>query len=130
MHACIWFKTSLLDVKNEPKNPVNPIMGASLLSWVQEKEHRKMLVPDPDYEDWGWYTDIEFNGRPYTLGASTEEVDEQGRNIFCFQVKKHRTLKEILLRCERATGDTDPCYQHFKELFESEPSFMEPEYEP
>lgn len=130
MHAVIWFKTGSLDVKNEPENPINPIMGASLLTWIQEKEKGKISVPEPECEDWGWYANINFNGRSYMLGASTEEVDEHGQYQFCFQVEKHRTLKEKILRRERATGDTDPCYQYFKQLFESEPSFVEFEYEP
>ncbi len=130
MHAVIWFKTSSLDVENEPENPINPIMGASLLTWIQGKEIGKVSVPDPDYEDWGWYANIDFNGCSYMLGASTEEADEYGQYQFCFQVKKHRTLKDKILQRKKSTGDTDPCYQYFKQLLKSEPSFVEFEYEP
>jgi len=130
LHALIWFKTDALDVEGEPENPINPIAGASLLNWIQAKENGNIEVPDPDYEDWGWYSSIEYAGRPYMIGASAEGRDENGRYHFCFQMKKHRTFKEVLLRREKATGDTDPCYQHFKSLFEAESSFVELEYEP
>ena len=117
MDIGITFETSTFDVSRETPNPINPIYGESLLLWLKQKARERIDLPDPDHEDWGWYFDIEWDGRFYMLGASSDD----GETWF-FHVTKFRRLKEKLLGREKMDA-SDPCWCYFLALIESEPMF-------
>ena len=127
MIEAIYFKTSVFDVTKEEENPINPIYGKSLLVWLKQKLHGKVEITEPDAEDWGWYSELEWDGRNYLIGsvAYFEEGDDPHSELeWVFQVDKHRTIKEKLLGKNKMTSD-DSCFQFFKSLFEDEPKFNE-----
>lgn len=78
MTAVIRFTTRRFDISKEPENPINPIAGASLLWWFREKLAPHHDLPEPEAEDWGWYSNLEWNGRSYLIGAcvNLEEGEE------------------------------------------------------
>ena len=121
MHYSIRFETSKFDVTREDESPVNPVWGKSLLLWLKDELSGQMRLADPDLEDWGWITTVEWNGRSYQLGASAMEA---GSNCYewVFQVDKHRSIQEKLSGKARMTRN-DECLQFFKSLFDSEPDF-------
>ena len=49
-----------------------------------------LAVPEPQTEDWGWYVDLEYNGRKYMLGASASDEEENGGREWVLQIVKHR----------------------------------------
>src|SRR5438874_5866719 len=115
----VRFTTGLFDVANERPNDINPIHGESLLLWLAEKLKGQVAVPVPQAEDWGWYADIEWNGRSYTLGASASDEEEKGQREWVLQIVKHRTLKERLLSQEGMTAE-DECAAYLRQLLEQE----------
>ncbi|MGE6461664.1 hypothetical protein ACQKC7_07775 [Pseudoalteromonas tetraodonis] len=62
MNEAIHFKTSMFDVSKERENPINPIYGLSLLEWLREKLRGKIDIAEPDAEDWGWFSELEYAG--------------------------------------------------------------------
>ena len=118
----VRFTTGLFDVANERPNDINPIHGESLLLWLAEKLKGHVAVPVPQAEDWGWYVDIEWNGRSYTLGASASDEEEKGQREWVLQIVKHRTLKERLLSQEGMTAE-DECAAYLRQLLEHERAF-------
>ena len=125
MPNTISLKTSLFDVSKEDENPINPIYGQSLLVWLKETLSDKLNIDDPDAEDWGWYSYVDWKGRNYLIGSTAyfDEGDDPMSEIeYIFQVDKLRTFKEKLLGREKMTPEDD-CFQFFKSLLEQELSF-------
>ena len=118
----IRFTTNLFDVSKERPNEINPIFGESLLLWLTEKLKGRVAVPVPQTEDWGWYVEIDWKGRFYTLGASASEEEENGQREWVLQIVKHRTLKERWLGKEKMTAE-DECSSYLRQLLESEKAF-------
>ena len=116
------FQTSRFDVSKEDPNPINPIFGQSLLRWLAERVPEALDMGEPDAEDWGWYSYVDWKGRQYLIGASTDD----GAYWF-LQADKVRTLKEKLLRRERMT-EVDECLLLFKKILESEPDIRNVRY--
>ena len=121
MHYIIRFTTSKFDVTREDENPVNPIYGQSLLKWLEDKVSDTVQLHEPDTEDWGWYTTINWRGRSYLLGASASESDSSDYE-WVFQVDKHRTFTEKLLG-KAKMAKNDECLLFFKSVFDAEPEF-------
>ena len=121
MHHIITFTSPKFDMSKEKENPINPIYGQSLLLWLKEKLKGTLTMPEPGTEDWGWYTDIEWEGKTYLLGSVALEADD-GDHEWIFQVHKNRTFFEALLGKEKMTKN-DSCLLYFKNIFEAEPSF-------
>ena len=121
MHHIITFVTDKFDVTKEDENPINPIYGQSLLLWLKEHVAETVQLENPDTEDWGWYTTIDWKGRSYLLGASAME-SESGGFEWVFQVDKNRTIKEKLLGREKMNKD-DECLLFFKSVLSAEPDF-------
>lgn len=117
----IRFTTRLFDVTKERPNNINPIYGESLLLWLADKLKGHVVVPEPQTEDWGWYVDIDWNGRHYLLGASASD-EEDGQREWVLQIVKHRSLKERLLGREEMTAH-DECSAHIHRLLASEGAF-------
>ena len=129
MNQAIHFKTSMFDVSKEKKNPINPIYGISLLEWLREELEGKLEITEPDAEDWGWYSELEYQGNRYLIGACAqfEEGDDPTTELeWVFQVDKHRSFKEKLLGKSKMTV-ADGCFIYFKELFGNHPSINEVE---
>jgi hypothetical protein len=118
----IRFTTGLFDVTKERRNEINPIHGESLLLWLAEKLRGQVAVPTPQTEDWGWYAEIDWKGRFYTLGASASDEEENGQREWILQIVKHRTMKERLLGKEKMTAD-DECASTMLRLVERETAF-------
>lgn len=121
MHHIITFVTDKFDVTKEDENPINPIYGQSLLLWLKEHVAETVQLENPDTEDWGWYTTIDWKGRSYLLGASAME-SENGGFEWVFQVDKNRTIKEKLFGREKMNKD-DECLLFFKAVLSAEPDF-------
>jgi len=121
MHHIITIVTDKFDVTKEDENPINPIYGQSLLLWLKEQVAKTVRLDNPNTEDWGWYTNIDWKGRSYLLGASAME-SENGGFKWVFQVDKNRTIKEKFLGREKM-GKDDECLLFFKSVFDSESEF-------
>lgn len=127
MVKVIHFKTALFDVTKEKENPFNTIHGISLLQWLREELKGRLDISEPDAEDWGWYSELEYDGNSYMIGACAyfEEGDDLAAGLeWAFQVHKHRSLKDKLLGGNKMT-DTDSCFVFFRELFEKHKAFSD-----
>lgn len=121
MHYIITFNTSKFDMTREDENCINPIYGQSLLVWLKNKVSATVQLDEPDTEDWGWYSTIDWKCRSYLLGASAAESDLSDYE-WVFQVDKQRTFSEKLLGKNKMTKD-DECLLFFKAIFDAEPEF-------
>ena len=124
MNQAIHFKTSMFDVSKEKKNPINPIYGRSLLEWLREELKGKLEITEPEAEDWGWYSELEYQGRHYLIGACAqfEAGDDPNTELeWVFQVDKLRSLKDKLFGKNKMTV-ADSCFVFFKEFLEGHPS--------
>jgi len=129
MNQAIHFKTLMFDVSKEKENPINPIHGLSLLEWLRKKLEGKVEITEPEAEDWGWYSELEYEGGNYLIGACAfyEKGDDPTSEIeWVFQVHKYRSLKEKLLGQNKMTT-SDSCFQFFKGLLDQEPGIREVE---
>jgi len=127
MNQAIHFKTSLFDVTKERENPINPIFGLSLLDWLRNEFADELSITDPEAEDWGWYSEIEFKDNFYLIGSCVliEEDEALAGDIeWVSQIEKKRSIKEKLLGRNKMLP-SDPCLTYFKELFEKQPEFKE-----
>ncbi|MGB7219274.1 MAG: hypothetical protein WBD07_10745 [Vicinamibacterales bacterium] len=100
----IRFTTATFDVSKERPNPINPIPGESLLLWLRECALPDVKISEPSAEDWGWYSSVEWEGRPYMLGSSASE-EERGEREWILQIEKQRSVAAKLLG--RAKMNTD-----------------------
>lgn len=127
MNQTIHFKTSIFDVLKEKENPINPIYGLSLLEWLRNELKGKLEITEPDAEDWGWYSELSYDGNNYLIGSSTyfEEGDDPNQELeWVFQVEKYRSFKEKLFGKNRMSA-SDSCFLFFKDLFEKNPNFKQ-----
>ena len=109
----------MFDVSKEKENPNNPIYGISLLLWLREELKEIIEITEPDAEDWGWYSELDWQGNSYLIGASAfyeEGDDPTGELEWVFQVDKYRSFKEKLFGKNKMT-ETDSCFVFFKEYF-------------
>jgi hypothetical protein len=118
MSWAIRFYTEKFDVTKERPNPINPIPGESLLSWLKTQVPKNLEIQDPEPEDWGWFSSVNWKGRTYMLGSSAAEEEDWGRE-WVLQIVKHRSILEKLLGRAKMTED-DECALFFKHLLESE----------
>ena len=127
MNQAIHFKTSMFDVAKEKETPTNPIHGISLLEWMREELEGKLDITEPDAEDWGWYSELEYQGNNYLIGACAqfEEGDDSSMEVeWVFQVAKLRSSKEKVFGKNKMKV-SDSCFVFFKELFENHPNIKE-----
>lgn len=121
MARVIRFMTDKFDVSKERPNPINPIAGESLLIWLRERAELRAQLTEPDAEDWGWYSFVNWNGREYLLGASASD-DGASEREWILQIDKQRSMKEKLLGRGAMRAD-DECAAFFQELLQLEPAF-------
>jgi len=108
MAHVITFKTARFDISKETPNPINPIAGESVLKWLREEiEKTGYRATEPDTEDWGWYMDVEADGRSYLVGASGDADTSTPVIDWTLQVHKTRSMKDKLLGRNRMAAD-DP----------------------
>jgi hypothetical protein len=122
MQFAVTLKSSKFDVSQEDDNPINPIYGQSLLQWLRKHLSGKLKISEPEAEDWGWYSFVDFEGRSYMLGSTVfyEKGDDPNAELeWVFQVEKQRSLKEKLLGRQKMTLE-DGCLQFFNNLFEEQ----------
>jgi hypothetical protein len=123
MARVIRFITDKFDVSKERPNPINPIPGESLLTWLRERATPRVHLSEPDTEDWGWYSYADWSGRQYLIGASASEEEEGKREReWILQIDKQRSMKEKMLGRE-AMGNDDECAAYLQSLLEEEPAF-------
>ena len=116
----ISFRTSKFDISKETPNPVNPIPGEGVLTWLgQELARNNWQATEPDYEDWGWYIDVTGHGSSYLVGASGEPETGSPSVEWMLQIRKTRTLKEKLLRRNQMTSD-DPLVALIDQIIRAE----------
>ncbi|MGY1531585.1 hypothetical protein [Luteimonas sp. A649] len=123
MHPVIHFQSRLFDVSLEPENPNNQIAGTSLLEWLRARVPADVAMPAPQSEDWGWYSDVNWRGRDYMIGASANESTD-GNHEWVLQIVKSRSIKERLLGKAKMLSD-DPCFSYFHGLIMQEPAFTD-----
>lgn len=127
MNKAIHFKTSKFDVMKEKENPINPIYGISLLEWLRVELKGSIDITEPDAEDWGWYSELEFDGNNYLIGscALTDEKEVESQELeWVLQLSKHRSIKDKLFGRNKMQ-ETDSCLLFFKKLIENENEFKE-----
>ena len=120
MPALIHFRSPLFDAARERVNPINPIRGLSVLEWLRSRLPAEASMTDPEPEDWGWASDVEWQGRRYLVGAgASEEVD--GATAWMLQVVPRRSLKARLLGRGKMVAD-DAFLARLVDLLRSEPT--------
>jgi hypothetical protein len=117
----------MFDVSQEDENPINPIYGQSVLRYLKNKTSGQIKMDDPDAEDWGWYSFVEWGNQKYLIGASAEQEDANNGE-WCLQVEKQRSIKERLLGKEKMTKD-DGCLQVILSILNAESQFKNVELE-
>ena len=127
MNQALHFRTAKFDVSKERDNPINPIYGHSLLDWLQLELKSTLDISTPDSEDWGWYSELEFNGRNYLIGACAyyEKGDDPTKEIeWVFQVDKYRSFKEKLFGKNKMDA-SDGCFIFLKDFLEKQNDITE-----
>lgn len=127
MNQALHFKTLMFDVSTEKENPINPIYGISLLEWLRKELEEQFEITEPDAEDWGWYSELNYQGNSYLIGAFAyfEEGDDPVNELeWVFQVDKHRSFKEKLFGKNKMSV-SDSCFVFFKEFFKNHPSIKD-----
>ena len=108
MAHVISFRTARFDTSMETADPINPIGGQGVLTWLREElANASYRCTDPDAEDWGWYIDVEGHGAAYLVGASADADAEGMDRDWTIQVHKNRSFREKLLGRNRMPAD-DP----------------------
>ncbi len=105
MAHVISFRTYKFDVNAEAPNPINPIAGQSVLTWLRaELAKAHYTATEPDTEDWGWYIDVTGNGGSYLVGASAD-ADSTPNVEWVIQVHKHRSFTEKVFGRNKMVAD-------------------------
>ena len=123
MAHLICFRTARFDVTQETPNESNPIAGESVLGWLREELGKaNYRSTKPNYEDWGWYIDVNGADAAYMVGASAEveyKDDEDSASSYdvksnapldwTVRIHKQRTLKEKLLGKNKMAAEDVLC---------------------
>jgi len=96
MAHVITFRSSRFDTAAETPNPINPIAGESVLSWLSEGLASAYEVTAPATEDWGWYVGVTGAGAAYLVGASAEPGEPGASVEWTVQIHRHRSLRDKL----------------------------------
>jgi hypothetical protein len=108
MAHVVSFRTRKFDVTAETPNPINPIAGQSVLSWLRaELTKAQYTATEPDTEDWGWYIDVAGNDSSYLVGASADADGSTADVEWVIQVHKHRSFTDkVFGRNKMAVDDS------------------------
>ena len=95
MAHVVSFSTRKFDVFAETPNPINPIAGQSVLTWLRaELAKAQYTATEPDTEDWGWYIDVTGNDGSYLVGASADADGSTPDVEWVVQIHKHRSFSD------------------------------------
>jgi hypothetical protein len=129
MAHVITLSTSMFDVSGETPNPINPIAGQSILTWIRAKlVGSPYTATAPEPEDWGWYMDVTGPDATYLVGASAEAEHQPSDTDWTIQIHKHRTAMEKLTGRNRLAAD-DAFVALVETLFRETPGFRNVEIE-
>lgn len=104
----ITFRSDRFDAGGEPRNPINPIAGESVLRWLREPLRQSGYdATEPQPEDWGWFVGVSGPGGSYLVGASADAEADLGPVDWTLQIHKSRSLKERITGANRLAAD-DP----------------------
>jgi len=108
MAHIVSFRSSKFDVSAETPNPINPIAGQSVLTWLRaELAKAQYTATEPDTEDWGWYIDVKGNDGSYLVGASADADASTPDVEWVVQVHRHRSMSDKLFGRNKMAPD-DP----------------------
>jgi len=122
MAHIIEFKTAKFDPVKEPPNPINPIAGQSVLAWLRQTALPTATVPE--YEDWGWYMEVELEGVGYLVGSVCYDAEEGSAGAdrdWLIQIHKNRSLLEKILGRNKLKAN-DPLVAKVVSALRSEPA--------
>ena len=106
MAHVVSFRSSKFDVSAETPNPINPIAGQSVLTWLRaELAKAHYTATEPDTEDWGWYIDVTGNDGSYLVGASADAEGSTPNVEWVIQVHKHRSFTEKVFGRNKMVAD-------------------------
>ena len=106
MAHVVSFRSSKFDVSAETPNPINPIAGQSVLTWLRaELAKAHYTATEPDTEDWGWYIDVTGNDGAYLVGASADAEGSTPNVEWVIQVHKHRSFTEKVFGRNKMVAD-------------------------
>jgi len=81
------------------------------LQWLRERWHPDSDFSEPRPEDWGWYSEVIWKGRRYSIGASaTDGAHFRGEWVLHVSGRGKVTLE-------------DSCVCEIRRLIETESSF-------
>ena len=106
MAHVVSFRSSKFDVSAETPNPINPIAGQSVLTWLRaELAKAQYTASEPDTEDWGWYIDVTGNDGSYLVGASADADGSTPSVEWVIQVHKHRSFTDKVFGRNKMLAD-------------------------
>ena len=106
MAHVVSFRSSKFDVSAETPNPINPIAGQSVLTWLRaELAKAQYTASEPDTEDWGWYIDVTGNDGSYLVGASADADGSTPDVEWVIQVHKHRSFTDKVFGRNKMAAD-------------------------
>ena len=106
MAHVVSFRSSKFDVSAETPNPINPIAGQSVLTWLRaELAKAQYTATEPDTEDWGWYIDVTGNDGSYLVGASADADGSTPNVEWVIQVHKHRSFTDKVFGRNKMAAD-------------------------
>jgi hypothetical protein len=125
MAHLIAFRTDRFDVSKEPPNPISPIAGHSVLTWLREELAKAAYQStEPDAEDWGWSIAVDGERGAYVVGASADAEGSTAEVEWIVQVHKSRSLKEKLLGRNNMAAD-DPLFALIESLVRADHSIAQ-----
>lgn len=125
MAHLVLFRTARFDITAETPNPINPIAGQSVLTWLRtELAKANYTATEPDTEDWGWYIDVRGVDDWYLVGASADGEGSTTDVEWTIQVHKHRSLKEKILGRNKMADD-DPLVALIERLVRADPQISD-----
>ena len=125
MAHIVSFRTSKFDVSAETPNPINPIAGQSVLTWLRaELAKAQYTATEPDTEDWGWYIDVTGNDGSYLVGASADADASTPDVEWVIQVHRHRSMSDKLFGRNKMAVD-DPLVTLIERIVRADPQISD-----
>ena len=106
MAHVISFTTARFDTSTEASNPINPIAGQSVLTWLRKELAKSGYQSTaPSTEDWGWYIDVQGWDATYLVGASADADGPGTEREWVVQVHKKRSFRDKLTGRNKMAAD-------------------------
>jgi hypothetical protein len=129
MAHVITFRTSKFDPTTETPNPINPIAGESVLTWLSGQLRKSgYQATSPAAEGWGWYVDVSGNPGAYLLGASADAQESAASVEWTIQIHKHRSVVDKLTGRNKMLVD-DPLAARVEQILRADPDIKDVEVE-